>query len=380
MALVLLTGASLLARSFLKVIAVDSGFDPRDLAVLRVTLDHATYKTGAQAREFYRELMRRLAALPGVQRVGAVTALPLSPVGTDFARPYWREGEADPGGSAPHVDIRMVTPGYFDAMRMTVPRGRRFTDADGAGTPRVIAVNETLARQAWPDGDAVGQRLILDYRGGAYPYEVVAVVNDTRFRSLKATPRPELFIPHAQNPYLDLSVVLRSAEEPASLLRTVRREVRALDPLQPIQGFVTMDDLVRRSVSADRLATVLLGLLAGLALVLAATGVYGVLSFLVAQRTQEIGLRMALGATRPRVVRLVMAESLRLTLIGCGAGLLVILAFVRPMGRLLYGVAPVDPVALGGGLALVAAVALLAGLQPARRASRLDPLVALRAD
>jgi putative ABC transport system permease protein len=378
MAVVLLTGASLLTRSFLKVMAVDPGFDPRDLAVLRVTLDHATYKTGAQSREFYRELMRRLAALPGIQAAGAVTALPLSPVGTDFARPYWREGEADPGGSAPRVDVRMATPGYFDAMRMTVLRGRPLTAADAADTPRVIAVNETLARQAWPGQEAVGRRLILDYRGGAYPYEVVSVVNDTLFRSLKTAPRPELFIPHAQNPYLDLSVVVRSAEEPASLLRTVRREVRALDPLQPIHGFVTMDDLVRRSVSADRLATVLLGLLAGLALALAATGIYGVLSFLVAQRTPEIGLRMALGATRPQVVRMVMAESLRLTLVGCGAGFLVVLGFVRPMGRLLYGVGPVDPLALGGGLALVAAVAMLAGLQPARRASRLDPLVALR--
>jgi putative ABC transport system permease protein len=378
MAVVLLTGASLLTRSFLKVMAVDPGFDPRDLAVLRVTLDHATYKTGAQSREFYRELMRRLSALPGVQGVGAVTALPLSPVGTDFARPYWREGEADPGGSAPRVDVRMATPGYFDAMRMRVLRGRSLNEADGAATPRVIAVNETLARQAWPGQEAVGRRLVLDYRGGAYPYEVIGVVSDTRFRSLKTAPRPELFIPHAQNPYLDLSVVVRSAEEPASLRRTVTREVRALDPLQPIHGFVTMDDLVRRSVSADRLATVLLGLLAGLALALAATGIYGVLSFLVAQRTAEIGLRMALGATRPQVVRLVMTESLRLTLVGCGAGLLVVLGFVRPMGRLLYGVGPVDPLALGGGLALVGAVALLAGLQPARRASRLDPLDALR--
>jgi putative ABC transport system permease protein len=380
MALVLLTGASLLARSFLKVMAVDPGFDPRELAALRVTLDHATYKNGAQSRQFYRELMGRLAALPGVQGVGAVTALPLSPVGTDFARPYWREGEADPGGRAPHVDIRMVTPGYFDAMRMTVRRGRPFTDADGAGTPRVIAVNETLARQAWPDREAVGHRLILDYLGGAYPYEVVAVVNDTRFRGLKTAPRPELFIPHAQNPYLDLSVVLRTAEEPASLLRAVRREIRALDPRQPIHGFVTMDDLVRRSVSADRLATLLLGLLAGLALALAATGIYGVLSFLVAHRTQEIGVRMALGATRAQVVRLVMAESLRLTIVGAGAGLLAVAGFLRPMGRLLYGVGPIDPVALGGGLSLLAAVALLAGLQPARRASRLDPLAALRSD
>jgi putative ABC transport system permease protein len=263
---------------------------------------------------------------------------------------------------------------------MTIRRGRSFTAADGPGAPRVIVVNEALSRKVWPGRDPVGQRLVLDYLRGAYPYEVVGVVNDTRFRGLKAAPRPEVFIPHAQNPYLDLSLVVRTAGEPESMLRTVQQEIRAIDPRQPAYGLVTMDQLVRRSVSADRFTMLVLALLAGVALVLAATGIYGVLSFLVAQRTSEIGLRLALGASPRQVVRLVMSETFRLALAGCALGLLISLAFVRLASGLLYGVAPTDPVAFGLALLFMAAVALAASLQPARRASRLDPLAALRAE
>jgi putative ABC transport system permease protein len=380
MALVLLTGAGLLVRSFVNVLGVDPGFDPRGLAVMRIGLDHATYKKGAQAREFYRELTRRLEVLPGIVAAGAVTALPFSPVGTDFSRPYWREGEADPGGDAPKTDIRMATPAYFDAMRMTIRQGRPFTVADGPEATRVIVVNEAMARRVWPGRSAVGQRLVLDYLGGAYPYEVIGVVSDTRFRGLKAAPRPEVFIPHAQNPYLDLSLVVRTSGDPGPMLRTVQQEIRAVDPLQPAYGLVTMDDLVRRSVSADRFTMLVLALLASLALVLAATGIYGVLSFLVAQRTSEIGLRLALGASPRQVVGLVMGETLRLTLAGSAAGLLVSLALVRTASRLLYGVGPTDPVAFGLALLFMGAVAAAASLPPARRASRLDPVIALRAE
>ena len=173
----------------------NTGFDPRGLVTLRVSLDHASYEAGARSRAFYRDLMDRLAALPGVLGAGAVTALPLSPVGTNFARPWWHEGEADPRVQAPHADIRMATPGYFDAMRMTIRRGRLFTRADGERAPRVIVVNETLARRAFGESDPLGRRLVLDYMGGVYPYEIVGVVNDVRFGSVKALPRPELFIP-----------------------------------------------------------------------------------------------------------------------------------------------------------------------------------------
>ncbi len=379
-ALVLLTGAGLLGQSLLRVLAVDPGFDPRGLVTLRVSLDHASYATAARSRAFYQDLMERLRTLPGVLGAGAVTALPLSPVGTDFARPFWHEGEADPGGRARKADIRMATPGYFDALRMTLRRGRTFTPADTDAAPRVIVINDTLARQAFGEADPLGRRLILDYRGGAYPYEVVGLVNDVRFGSVKATPRPELFIPHAQNPYLDLTVVVRALGDAAELVKRVEAEIRAVDPDQPAHAVARMEDLVQRSLAADRQVSGLLALFAGLALVLTATGIQGLLSFVVAQRQRELGLRQALGASPAEVGRLVLRESLRLVAAGCGAGLLVALALLPQAAGLLYEVSPTDPVVWATAVAGVLGVALAASLFPARSATLIDPLVALRED
>ena len=379
-ALVLLAGAGLVGRSLLRVLAVDTGFDPQGLVSLRVSLDHATYKTGAQSRQFYRALLPRLAGLPGAAGAGAVTALPLHPVGTDFARPYWREGEPDPGGNAARADIRMATPGYFDALRMTLRRGRAFADADDERSPRVIVVNETLARQAFGTDDPVGRRLVLDYMGGSYPYEIVGLVGDVRFGSVKAAPRPEIFIPHAQNPYLDLTVVVRAQGDAATIVSRVRQEIAAIDPRQPAHAVATMDELVRRSTAADRLlAAVLMGL-AGLALVLAATGLHGLLAYLVGQRTQELGLRQALGATPAQVIGLVMGESLRLVLAGGAMGLLLALALLPQVSALLYEVGPSDVWAWAGAVGLLLTTAIVASLIPARAAARVDPLAALRAE
>jgi putative ABC transport system permease protein len=379
-ALVLLAGAGLLGRSLLRVLAVDTGFDPRGLVSLRVSLDHATYKTGAHSREFYRALLPRLAALPGAAGAGAVTALPLHPVGTDFARPYWREGEPDPGGNAARADIRMATPGYFHALRMTLRRGRGLTDADDERAPRVIVVNETLARQAFATDDPVGRRLVLDYMGGSYPYEIVGIVGDVRFGSVKAAPRPEIFIPHAQNPYLDLTVVVRAKGDASSMVARVRQEIAAIDPRQPAHAVATMDELVRRSIAADRFLAALLIALAGLALVLAATGLNGLLAYLVGQRTQELGLRQALGATPGQVIGLVMGESLRLVLAGCATGLLLALALLPRFSVLLYEVGPSDVWAWAAAMGLLLTTAVVASLIPARAASRVDPLSALRAE
>ena len=379
-ALVLLAGGGLLGRSLMRVLAVDTGFDPRGLVSLRISLDHATYTKGEQARAFYRALLPRLALLPGAAGAGAVTALPLHPVATDFSRPYWREGEPDPGGRAARADIRMATPGYFDVLRMTLRRGRAFTDADDERAPRVVVVNETLARQAFGSGDAVGRRLMLDYMGGAYLYEIVGLVGDARFGSVKAAPRPELFIPHAQNPYLDLTVVVRARGDAASMVARVRQEIAAIDPRQPAHAVATMEELVRRSTAADRFGAALLLGLAALALVLAATGLHGLLAYLVGQRKQELGLRQALGATPLQVIGLVFRESLRLVLAGGGVGLLLALALLPRMAALLYEVRPSDVWAWAGAMGLLVLTAIAASLVPARAAARVDPLSALRAE
>jgi putative ABC transport system permease protein len=376
-ALVLLTGAGLLGRSFVRLTGVDPGFDPENLLVLRVSLDNTVYR-GPQSASFYRDLTARLSALPGATSAGAVTALPLSDVGIEFDRPYWRERDPDPGGEAPKADIRMATTGYFDAMRMRLLRGRGFTDDDRLNTPKVVVLNETLARAAWPEADAVGHRIVIEYRGGAYPYEVVGIVNDTRHHGLRRRPRPEIFIPHAQNPYLQLNVVVRTAVPARTLAVAAARKVRALDPRQPVHSVVTMDELRSRSLGADRLSMVLLAALASVAVVLAATGVFGVLAHAVTRRTREIGTRVALGAGRGHVLRLVLCDSLRLAAAGAALGLAVSLALGRTLAGLLYGVGPRDPWTLGGVSALLVLVALVAAYVPARRALRIDPAEALR--
>jgi putative ABC transport system permease protein len=378
LALVLLSAAGLLVRSFLKMRAVDPGFDPRGLLVLRVPLDTGTYLANGRAHAFYQALLPRLSALPGVQSVGAVTALPLSPVATDFDRPFWPAGSPPTGRLAREADIRMATPGYFRTMGMRLRSGRSFIEGDHRGAPRVVVVNETLARSTWTDGDAVGKSLVLDYLGGTYPYEVVGVVNDTHFHGLRRPPRPEVFIPHAQNPYLALSVVVRASGDPKSLARAARAAVTAVDPQQPVQAVTTMEDLLGDSLAADRSASVLMAAVSLVALGLAATGIYGALAFLVAQRTHEIGVRMALGAARRDILGLVLGESLRLTAAGAVMGLAGALAVGRAAAGVLFEVSPGDPLTLGLVTAALVTVALAAALWPARRAASVDPSIVLR--
>jgi predicted permease len=379
-ALTLLAVAGLLGRSFARVMSVDPGFDTRGLVTLRVSLDHASYTYGAPSRAFYRELLERVAALPGVTHAGAVTALPLSPVTTDFARPWWREGEADPGALAERTAIRMATPGYFDALGMGLRRGRAFTRADHERAPRVALVNETLARRAFGDAPAVGKRLVLDYLGGAYPYEIVGVVRDGRFSSLRDAPRAELFIPHAQNPYLDLTLVVRGRGDEAELARRVQQEIRSLDPAQPAHAVASMEALVRFSSAGDRFATTLLVVLAVLAVTLAATGIHGLLAFVVAQRTRELSLRLALGAAPYQVLTLVFAESGRLVAAGCVLGATLAALLVPLLAGRLFETAVSDPFAWGFALVGVASIHAAASALPAIAAARTDPAAALRAE
>lgn len=377
-ALALAVGAGLLTRSFMRLLRADPGFDPKNLLTMHITLDGAAYR--GRAAEYYRRLIERLESLPGVVSAAAVTTLPMSDVGVDFDRPYWREGEPEPGAGADKVDIRMATPGYFKTMGMALTRGRQFTDQDRRDTPAVIIVNESLAAKVWPNEDPVGKRLMIDYNRGKYLYEVVGVTRGVSYYGLRSRPQPELFIPHAQNAYLPMNIVVRTGPYPTQLIKVVKDELRAIDPAQPAHNLVTMEQFIARSLAPDRFSMRLLGLLSALALILAATGVYGVMSYSVNQRMREFGVRMAMGAQAVDVTRLVLKQGLNLTLIGVAVGVAAALALTRLMKTMLFGVSAHDPATFVTIILALAVVALLACYLPARRAARIDPMVALRSE
>jgi len=373
---VLLVGAGLLARSFQRLQAVDLGFRSDHLLVMRVLLDPGSYGD-AETRAYYQSLVERLDALPGVRSAGAVTALPMSTVGEDFDRPYWLEGQRPPEGEEPEAGIRIATPGYFETMGIRLLRGRTFTAQDRADSVPVALVNETLARAAWPGRNPVGQRLVVDYRG-VYSYEIVGVVHDTRFYGLRNEIKPEVFVPHAMVPYLPMNVVARTVGNPLALTASVKKLALEMDRGQPLHSVVSMEQLVADSLAKDRFTTALLVFLAGTALLLAALGIYGLLAYGVRQRTHEIGVRMALGAGRESVLRSILGESLRLTLAGTAAGIVLALGLTRLLAALLFGVTATDPATFAGVVVLLAFTAALAGYLPARRATRVDPVVALQ--
>ncbi len=377
LALTLLVGAGLLTRSFARLIAVEPGFDTRNLLTMHVSLNGETYGRG-KAGLYYQQLLERLRALPGVVSAAAVTTLPMSGVGTDFERPYWRGGEPEPSAAADRVSIRMATPEYLPTLGIPLIAGRNFTSRDRAETPAVILVSQSFAKKVWPGESAVGKQLMLDYTRGKYAYEVVGVTRDIRYYGLKSQPQAEVFIPHAQNTYLPMNVVVRTAADPLQLLSAARQVARELDAAQPVSQVNTMEQLIQRSIAPDQFALALLGLLALLALLLANVGIYGLLSHTVAARTHEIGVRMALGASAHDVLRLALGQGMRLALLGIALGLLAAYALTRLIEPLLFGVRATDPLTLGGSALSLALVALLACYLPARRATKVDPLLALR--
>jgi putative ABC transport system permease protein len=377
-AVVLLVGAALFARSFIRLLATDPGFDAKNLLVMRIFLDNTSYRTGEASSRYYTGLLDQLKALPSVQSVAATTYLPMSDVGVDFDRPYWREGELDPGGNAPKARIRMITPDYFGTMRIPLVNGRSFTNDDQPGKPTVIIINEALAGGLWPRERAVGKRLVINYRQGSYPYEVVGVAGDSRYKGLRSRPEPEVFIPHAQNSYLTMNIVMRTASDPRALGLAAKQEALKQDPAQPVQSIVTMESLISNSVAADRFLLILFSSTALIASGLAALGIYGLTSYLASLRTQEIGVRMALGAERRDVFKLMLGGSSRLMLIGLGIGLPAALAMSRSVSHLLYNTSATDPLAFLCVPAAVAAIVMVAALVPSRRAAGIDPAIALR--
>ncbi len=377
-ALVLVTCAGLFVRSFVQLISVNPGFNSENLLTMHITLDGEKY--GRRATEYYHQLIERIESLPSVTSAAAVTTLPMSDVGTDFTRPYWREGEPEPTGDGDKVAVRMATPGYFNTMGISLLQGRNFTEQDRRDTIAVIIVNQRMADKVWPNENPVGKRLMLDYNRGKYAYEVVGVTGGIRYYGLKVEPRPEVFIPHAQNPYLPMNLVVRTASDPNRLIEPVKAQVREMDPAQAVSNVRTMDTLVSRSVATDRFSMWLLGLLGSLALALAATGLFSLLSYLVSQRTHEIGVRMALGARHGDIFRLVIGQGALLLAIGLAIGLGASFICARLLSSLLFGISATDPLTFMFTPALLSAAALLACYVPARRATKVDPMVALRSD
>ncbi len=381
LAVTLLIGAGLLFRSFRQLSGVDHGFQVDNVLVLPVFLDGVTYGRGGtgSSRQYYIDLMERLESLPGVESAGGATALPLSPMGPDFFRPVWREGRQLGTGEEAQADIRMATPGYFDTLGIRLVDGRLFDAGDNMDSGPTIIVNASLARRHFPTEPAVGQELVIDYASiGTYPYRIVGVVGDLHFYGPRQAPRDEVYIPHAQRPYLIMNVAVRTSAPAEAMVETVRRAVLEIDPAQPVHSIVPLERLMGNVVQRDRLSALLLIAFAVVALLLSGAGLYGVLSYQVRQRSQEIGIRMALGARAAEIQRWVLGDGMKLVGVGLVIGLGAALFLSRWIAAQLFGIRPADPATLATVCLVLGLVAMLACWLPARRAARSDPLRSLR--
>jgi len=374
-ALVLLTGAGLLVRSLAGLVSVDPGFKPQGVTAIPITLPVARYSQPARQADLFRQLLERAAALPGVKAAAATSYVPLS--GAFRFVFFCPEGRVCEGiGKDPVIAQRQITPDYFEATRTPLRRGRAFTAADTAQSLPVVIVNETTARRYWPGADPIGKHLANSR--DKVQREVVGVAADVKFRSLDAPNIEEMYLPLAQSPWPSMTVLVRSDADPRPLVAAVRQELARLDPDIAVSGVQSLDEIVSGSVAQPQLVERVVAVFAVLALVLASIGIYGVMSYSVAERTRELAVRMALGAGPREILRLVLGEGLGLTAAGLVLGLAVSLAATRLMSSLLFGVSATDPVTFGGAVAVLAATALLASFLPARRGMRLSPVRALR--
>ena len=379
--LMLLSGAGLMIRSFARLGAVDAGFDPRNVLTMRVVLTGSPHAATPERRNaFYREILGRVGAIPGVESVSGINHLPLA--GDLWTFGFLVEGRPAPSpAEIPKAAFRTVFPGYFHTMRIPMLRGRDIDARDDGAAPGVVVINQSLARRYWPNEDALGRRIRLDPDG---PWFTVAgVVKDVEQADWGATAGSEFYFSQTQNP-VDiqryLTLVVRTSGDPLTLAGAIQSQIWSLDRDLPVGDVASMQQVVERAVWQPRFSTTLLGGFAGLALVLAAIGIYGVMSFDVSRRTQEIGIRMALGAKPGDVMRSVLGGGGKLAAIGTAIGIAGALALTRYLKTLLYEVSTTDPATLTGAAALLGLVALAAVWLPARRATRVDPVVALRSE
>jgi predicted permease len=380
LAVTLLTGAGLLLHSFAKLLSIDPGFRPEGVISMKVALPGRAYDSTA-TRNFIRAVEDRAKALPGAKSVALANFIPLDGASYGFTftirgRPPLRPSEE------PSTEVRQVTPDFFTTLGMPVLRGRAFTDADQPGATKVIVINQTLAKKFFPDGDAVGQSLALGWGQDTTDEmrQIVGIVGDVRSSALSDAPEPTVYVPIMQAPYTNLSILVRSSTPPATLANPLRAIIRDIDHEIPVYSVQTMEERVVNSVGREKFYATLIAIFAGVALVLSAVGLYGVIAYAVSQRTHELGVRVALGATGDRITRMVVGEGLKLTAAGAVLGIGGALLAGRIFATLLFDVTAVDPITLTSVVAVLAIVAMLASWLPARRAARIDPLIAIRGD
>jgi putative ABC transport system permease protein len=378
LALVLLAGAGLMIKSLGRLVATRTGVDPESVLTLRISLPPEQYAPQTFT-SFFSDLETRVAALPGVLSAGLGNCYPLAG-GCNMTVIWFRDRPPVTRGAEPPVGVHFVSPDYFKTLHIPLLRGRMFSRADRQGAPKVVLVNEAAARKFWPNEDPLGKPVGVGQGGFADRAEVIGVVGDVRYGQAGELPRPDVYISHLQSPRPILLVYARATGDPLALIEPVRREVRALNKDFPVFDVKTLRDRIGQASARTRFSATLLALFASIALILAAVGIYGVMSFAVTQRTREIGIRIALGARPSDVLALVVRRGLLAALAGIALGLIAALAATRVLATLLYEVTPGDPVTYVVITLLLGAVALLATYIPARRATRVDAVIALRAE
>jgi putative ABC transport system permease protein len=380
LAVVLVIGAGLMIESFLHLTEANPGFNPNHLLTLRIKLPNDTkdskYREPLQRVLTFQRFLRNIETLPGIRSAAFAELIPLSQDDMAMGGFAVKEAPPPPLGEYSAADFRDVSPSYFGTMGIPLLQGRAFTDHDNADGPRVVIIDETLARHSFPNQNPVGKH--LQFSWGGQPREIVGVVGRVHDTGFDQQPRPTIYFPYLQAGDQTMSLVVRTDSQPAAILPSIKNAIRSVDKDQPVFNVRTMDEIASGVLSAQRLAFILLGIFAFLALALAAVGIYGVTSYSVSQRTHEIGIRMALGARESDVLKLVVGRGLMLGVVGVGLGVAGALVLTRFLASMLYGIRPTDPLTYLGVSFLLAAVAIVASYIPARRAAKIHPMEALR--
>jgi putative ABC transport system permease protein len=376
LSLILLTGAGLMLKSYQRMLSMRIGIDPENVLTMRMSLPDSEVH---QATAFWSEVERRAAALPGVESAGLGNCYALAGRCNATILTFRDRPEAAPG-TAPTVGVQFVSPDSFRTLKIPLLRGRGFTSADHAGAPKVVLINQTAAQQLWPGEDPIGKPVAVGQGGFSDGAEVVGIVGDVRYARLDAVPVPTVYISYLQSTRTSLILFVRSARDASDLTAAVREQVRQIEKDVPVFDAMTMNERIRSSTAASRFTATLLAVFAGVAILLAAIGIYGTLSYLVSQRTREIGIRVAMGARPLNVVGLVLVRGAFLTAIGLAVGLIGAYASTRLLASMLYQIKPDDPGTFAEIALLLGAVALSATVIPARRAAKVDAMVALRSE